>query len=202
MVRLRFDFGGLCAGKPRQWSIPITVTGLPPYSHDFEHVERGTQAVSASPKPIKLGGNVALPLPADLTGCGVEIVKAALLSAEGDSATIAGASAEPEDLSNELRAIQAQRDVEAAEQAKKDAGDAARQKRLAAERKKKQAEDDARSAKAKAERDAQQAEERRQVRAACSAVYQGTANKKIGDLTVREEQQVRACQALDLYPPQ
>jgi len=77
------------------------------------------------------------------------------------------------------------------------------QKRLAAKRKKKQAEGEALEAKAKAERDAKAAEERRQVRAACGAVYQSTAdiNKKVGDLTVREEQQVRACQALDLYPP-
>jgi hypothetical protein len=86
--------------------------------------------------------------------------------------------------------------IAAEKQAKEDAAAAARQKRRAAERKKKLAEDDARTAKAKAERDARAAEERRQVRAACSAVYQSTADKKIGNLTVREEQQVRACQAL------
>jgi hypothetical protein len=39
-------------------------------------------------------------------------------------------------------------------------------------------------------------------RATCSAVYRNTADKKVGDLTVKEEQQVRACQALGLYPPQ
>jgi hypothetical protein len=42
----------------------------------------------------------------------------------------------------------------------------------------------------------------RNIRAACSAVYKDTADKKIRDLTVKEEQQVRNCQALGLYPPQ
>lgn len=43
--------------------------------------------------------------------------------------------------------------------------------------------------------------ERRRVRAACAAVYQNTADKRMGDLTVKEDQQVKACQALGLYPP-
>ena len=59
-----------------------------------------------------------------------------------------------------------------------------------------------RQEKAKAEGDAQAAEERRKVRAACTEIYQRTADKKIRDLTVREEQQVRSCQGLGLYPPQ
>jgi hypothetical protein len=42
----------------------------------------------------------------------------------------------------------------------------------------------------------------RNIRAACSAIYQNTADKKTRDLTVKEEQQVRNCQALGLYPPQ
>ena len=66
----------------------------------------------------------------------------------------------------------------------------------------KQAEEELRYAKAKAEQDAKEAAERRKLRAACSVLYQNTADRKIADLTVREEQQVRACQALGLYPPQ
>lgn len=42
----------------------------------------------------------------------------------------------------------------------------------------------------------------RNIRAACSAIYKNTADKKIRDLTVKEEQQVRNCQTLGLYPPQ
>ena len=97
---------------------------------------------------------------------------------------------------------QTKRDAEAAQaQAKKDAADAARRKRLAAEQKKKQADLNAREAKERAEEEAKAAEERGRVRAACSAAYQKTADKKLKDLTVKEEQQVRACQALGLYTP-
>jgi hypothetical protein len=90
---------------------------------------------------------------------------------------------------------------EAAAQAKKAAAEAARRKRLAAEQQREQAQADAQHAKEKAEEDANVAEEQRQVRAACALIYKDTADKKIGDLTVKEEQQVRTCQALDLYPP-
>ncbi len=76
------------------------------------------------------------------------------------------------------------------ERAKKEAAEAARRKRVAAERR--QHEEDAA---------AQAAEQRRKVRAACAVTYQSTADKRVSDLTVREEQQVRACQALGLYPP-
>jgi hypothetical protein len=201
IVRLRFDFGGLCAGKPKQWSIPITVSPLA-YNKDSQSFETGTQAVSSSPKEIELGGKVAVTLPENVKGCSVEIVKAVLLSAESEKTTIADTNTEPLDLSNQLKAIQAPRDVESREQAKKDAAEAARQKRLAAERGKKEAGDQARYAKAKAEADAKAAEERQKLRAACSAIYYSTADKKMMDLTVKEEQQVRGCQALGLYPPQ
>jgi len=52
--------------------------------------------------------------------------------------------------------------------------------------------------KRKAEEEAKAAEERRK---ACGVIYQNTADKKIRDLTVKEEQGVRTCQALGLYPP-
>jgi len=32
-------------------------------------------------------------------------------------------------------------------------------------------------------------------------IYESTIDKKVRDLTVREEQQVKACQAFALYPP-
>jgi hypothetical protein len=86
--------------------------------------------------------------------------------------------------------LEKQRKTEAEAQAKKDAAEAARQKRLVAEQKKKHAEQDARNA-----------EERRKLRANCTTIYQNTIDKKVRDLTVREEEQVRACQALGLYPP-
>jgi hypothetical protein len=72
----------------------------------------------------------------------------------------------------------------------------ARQKRLAAEQLA------AINAKIKAERNAKDAEDKRKLRANCTVIYQNTIDKKVKDLTVREEEQVRACQALGLYPPQ
>jgi len=74
-------------------------------------------------------------------------------------------------------------------------------KRLAAEQKKKDAELNTRIEKERAAEAARAAEERKKIRVACCAIYQNTANKKVSDLTVREEQQVRACQALGLYQP-
>jgi hypothetical protein len=80
-------------------------------------------------------------------------------------------------------------------EAKKEAAEAAQRKRLVAER-------DARVAKYRAEEEAKAAEERKKIRTACSVIYQKTADTKLKDLTVKEEQQVRACQSLGLYPPQ
>ena len=76
-------------------------------------------------------------------------------------------------------------------QARKDATEAAHQKRLLVEGKKKDAE----------LRD-KAVTERVRIRAACGEIYKNTADKKLSDLTVREEQQVRLCQALTLYTPQ
>lgn len=87
------------------------------------------------------------------------------------------------------------------EEAKKEAVEAAHRKRVAAEQKRKQAEADARYATVQAEKEAKAAEERRKIRATCAAIYKDTVDKKIKDLTVGEEQQVRVCQALGLYPP-
>lgn len=98
------------------------------------------------------------------------------------------------------RAREEQRAAET--QARKDAAEAGRRRRLAAEQKKKDAERDARIAKYRDEEEAKAVEERRKLRAACSAVYQTTADTKLKDLTVKQEQQVRACQALGIYPPQ
>jgi hypothetical protein len=60
--------------------------------------------------------------------------------------------------------------------------------------------------KAAKERKRQQDDEQERIRlrrvkiqAACSVIYQDTINKKVSDLSVREEQQVRACQALGFY---
>jgi hypothetical protein len=128
------------------------------------------------------------------SGCVLEKLNASILTAENRKLRINVATGERIDLEK-------QRKTEAEAQAKKDAAETARQKRIAAEQKKKDAERDARIARSRAEEEAKAAEERRRVRTACSGIYQNTVDKKVKDLTVGEEQQVRACQGLGLYPP-
>jgi uncharacterized protein YhaN len=156
-------------------------------------------------------------LPSDrVEGCITDKVQTTLVSAENSKVRVNGVTGERIDLEKQradAAAAQAERERIASEeqaawdrmaaekQAKEDAAEAARQKRLAAEAKKKQAEDDAREAKISAERNAKEADERRKVREACSVVYQNTIDTKMKDLTVRQDEQVRACQALGLYPP-
>jgi hypothetical protein len=126
----------------------------------------------------------------DASGCTIDIVKPALVMAESGGNVMSRHEGPTVDFTDQLKAIQRKRDVEAA-----------RQQRLAADRKQKEANEAARLAQIQAEESARAAEERRKIRAACSAIYQSSIDKKVRDLTVREEQQVRACQASDLYPP-
>jgi hypothetical protein len=196
-LKLQFDIGGLCNGEPRQWTLPVVTTLGWAEDHQI----------------AKEYADVVIPFVGKVNGCITEIIRARLLFAENSKTRIDGMTGERVDFVKELQAIKANREAESAAQAeeerkaaeaqaKRDAAEAARRKRLAAEQKKKQAEADARYAKVKAEEDAKAAEERRKVRAACTIIYQNTIDQKVKDLTVREEQQVRACQAVGLYPPQ
>jgi hypothetical protein len=199
-LKLKLDICGLCNLKARQWTLPVS-TGV---------------GVGA----IKEYHDTLLSLVGEVDGCKTEIVKAQLLFAEslnGQSFTFPDV---PVDLSSELKEVRAKRDAEAAAlaeedrqasekerkaaeaQAKKDADATSRRKQLAVEQKRRQAESDALDAKIKAENNAEAAEKQRKVRAACTEIYKNTIDKKVKDLTVREEQQVRACQGLSLYPPQ
>jgi hypothetical protein len=195
-VKLRFNVDGTCNGEPHRWSFSAEV-GI---------------AYMASPPVMESYFNTIDPLVGKVDGCKAETIKASLVTAESPKVRINGVTGERVELEEELRQITAKRDAEeavraeeqrkaAAVQAKKDAAEAARRKRLAAEQKKKDAERDARIARSMAEEEAKAAEERRRVRTACYGIYQSTVDKKVKDLTVGEEQQVRACQALGLYPP-
>jgi flagellar biosynthesis GTPase FlhF len=196
-LKLQFDIGGLCNGEPRQWTLPV-VTSLG-WAKEFTVSKEYKDTV------FSLVGKV--------DGCKAEIIKASLVLAENSKTRINGLTGERVNLEKQLQELKAKQNAEAAAQAeeerqaaaaqaKKDAAEAARRKRLAADQKRKQAEADARYAKMKAEEDAKAAEERRKIRSECSSIYQNTADKKVSNLTVKEEHQVRACQALDLYPPQ
>jgi hypothetical protein len=196
-LKLQFDVGGLCNGKPRQWTLPV-FTSLG-WSEDHQLVQEHAETV------ISLIGEV--------NGCKTEIVKAQLLFAENLKHELFDFPAVPIDLSSDLDVVRVKRDAEAAvqaekerraaeAQAKKNADAALRRKQLAVEQKRRQAESDALDAKMKAEEDAKAAEKQRKIRAACTEIYNNTIDKKVKDLTVREEQQVRACQGSGLYPPQ
>ena len=187
-LTLHFDMGGFCGDEVRQWSVSVSVSPATEWS-------------------IKWYKQNVESLVLKLQGCWTEIIKARIgEGADGPNLSteeiVEHRAKREAEAAEQKRIATEERERNAEEQAKRDAAEAARRKRLAAEQKKKQAEADARYAKIKAEEDAKAAEERRKIRAACSVVYQNTADKKVGDLTVREEQQVRTCQALGLYPPQ
>ena len=225
-IRIRLNVDGLCEGKPTQW---ISDDWLRP--HNFKYykatfiqrtVGSGTDCEVPSFKgQLTLDADAALsnsyqfslPLRVDVVGKpnGSNVlvfhvkdrIPQLIAQQAADKLAADAAKAEQDARDAAEAARRAQEEQRAAEvQAKKDAADAARRKRLAAEQKRKQAELDARIAKERADNEARAAEERRKIRAACSTIYQNTADTKLKDLTVKEEQQVRACQALGLYPPQ
>ena len=195
-LKVQFDIGGLCNGEPRQWTVPVLTSLGWSGDHPF----------------VKEYKDVVFSLVGKVDGCKSEIIKAKLILAENSKTRIDGSTDERvdlekqrSDLDKQLQEIKAKRDAEAAakaqedrqaadEKAKKDAV----RRRAAEEQRRKQAEADA---KRSAEENARAAEEQRKTRAACAVVYQNTIDKKIKDLTVREEQQVRACRGLGLYPP-
>jgi len=174
-IKLEFNIGALCNGEPRQWTVPaIASLG---WSKDHRVTTEYDDIV------VSLIGKVDT--------CKAEIIEARLLFAENGNTRIEGTAEAAVDLGKQLQEIKAQHEAEAKAQAERDAAAAVRRKRLTAQERKKEAEANMKAA-----------EERIRVRAACLVVYQDTIDKKIHDLTVREERQVQACQFLDLYPPQ
>jgi hypothetical protein len=202
-LKLEFDIGGLCSGEPRQWNLPVTTSLGWLEGHEV----------------VKEYSDTIIPLVGKVDGCSTEIIKARIILAENLKTRIDGIAGERVDLASQLRELaERQRSEESAkaeqeriateEQAKRaeaqgreQAAEAARRKRLAEEQKRKQAEADAQYAKVKSEGDAKKAEEVKRVRGNCKLIYDRTIDKKLTDLTVREEQQVRACQALGFYTP-
>jgi predicted nuclease of restriction endonuclease-like RecB superfamily len=109
-------------------------------------------------------------------GCVLEQLVPSILTAENKNLRINVVTGERIDLVK-------QRELAAEAQAKQDAIEEARQRRK------------------NAELAARKAEEIRRLRENCRIIYDNTVDKKVKDLTVREEQQVRACQVLGMYPP-
>jgi hypothetical protein len=71
--------------------------------------------------------------------------------------------------------------------------------KVRAEEKSVQAEKDTLEADRQAAKEAAEAEEMLRIKARCHALYKRTIDKKQADLTVRETQQITACEALDYY---
>lgn len=194
-LKMQLDVGGFCNGEPRQWTILINTSlgwdaNRQVLNRKTYEDEIGTWGIS---RLIAGSPNVK--------GCKTaELFRFSLLLAENSKTHIELPPVKV-DLTTQLQELKVKQEAAAAERlakreaedalrAKADAAEAARQKRLAAEQKKKNAEQDARNA-----------EERRKLRANCATIYQNTIDTKVKDLTVREEEQVRACQVLGLYPP-
>jgi len=215
-LKLRFEIHAICNGEQKHWDrteeTSLGWLGDPAFqgTEDIALREKGSWTVrDYTDRMVFPQGRVA--------GCANETISATLLEAENSKVRIDGYTGERIDLEKqraseaaaqaEQERIAAKERVEheraaAEEQKKKGAAQAMREKRLAAERKRKEVEESAREAKVQAAQDAKDAEARMKVRAACKTIYQNTADKKTKDLTVREEQQVRTCQGLGLYPPQ
>jgi hypothetical protein len=116
-----------------------------------------------------------------IRNCRTETIKVRLISAESAKhVRIDGITGERVDLAK-LRADAEQRTAE--------------------EQKRKRDEEQAREAKLTAEREKEEAAERKRLEAVCRMVYRSTIDKKKSDLTVRQEQQIKACDALGMYPP-
>lgn len=197
---LHFDISGVCNGEARQWSGTVT-TGLNHW--EDQEVRRSLSEMLE-------------PFVGKVRGCRAEGIKAQLLLAESRNLRINIATGERTNLIAERKAEEAaskeRRRVEAEKAAVATAAEVERLKLQAAEgrkraladetkRRKRLAEEEARAKRAREVREAAEAEERIRLRSACSKIYEKTADKRIADLTVREEQQVRACQALGIYSP-
>jgi len=178
-LKLQFDIGGLCKGEPQQWTVPV-VTDLG-WTGDHELVKEYTDTV------ISLVGKA--------DGCKAEIIRASLVLAENSRLRIDGTTGQRVDLQKQLQELKEEREAEASVQAETE-------RKAAEARAEAKAKTDAAEAARRKREEAEAALERRKARAACRAIYRSTIDKKVNELTVREDQQVRACQALDMYPPQ
>jgi hypothetical protein len=158
-------------------------------------------------------------------GCKVEIIEANLVFAENAKThlRIEGTVTDLVGVEKQLQEIQDKRDAEEAARAEETLAAAeklreeekqrrklseAQAKKTAAanaarraQQKKKEAEIDAHLAQAKAAEEIKAAAELKKIRDGCTVTYYQTVDKKLQDLTVGQEQLVRFCQALSLYPP-
>lgn len=118
-----------------------------------------------------------------MDGCLADNFAAKLLLAQNSKVRIDLVTNERLDYEEARREAAAKRARQQALEVKRKAAGNARKKRLVEEEERRAA------------------ERRLKVRLVCQLLYTVTHDKKIADLTVEEEQKVRACQLLGLYPP-
>lgn len=203
IVKVHFDMGAVCNGEILQWSESVTVRsstllfmkehGMKNYEYRMNSLTGKVQGCRTELIRVRPGESSVEPL--DLR----DEVRTLKLKRESEEAVKEGADEAAKTERERVAAEEKAKNL--AERGKQEAAEAARRRRLADEKRLKDAEQDALRAKATAAEEAKAAAERRQLQDACVLIYKNTVNKKVGDLTVREEQQVRTCQALDLYPP-
>ncbi len=199
-----FEMSGFCLDKPTVWIIGTTA-------------DVGWDAAAAIWRNVS---ETVEPLRGRVTNCRATLISARLAN-DNDALPLASMKEAPPDVAASLQELlqkeQARYAKEAQEQraaaiAKQQEADRIESERLAATARKMaaQAVKDRAAAAARATAIAKERadEEQRQktqaeIRAAeqkfCTDLYRATANKRIVDLTVKEEQQVRACQAAGLY---
>jgi hypothetical protein len=204
-IKLAATLGILCGDVPIQVEIPLSITlGW----RDDGPFEKETTSID-------------LPVSGSLKGCTLEILSVGLTSAANFKVNVEWETPPRIDLTEQLKGIYAKNVHDAAveaererattqitdeverkaeaERARKAEIEAARRKKLAADRKKQEETADFEAYKRKQEDEAVKAEGIRRLTVACGSLYDSTIDKKIRDLTVREEQQIKACQALGLY---
>lgn len=208
-MEMRFDIGALCPEyKERQHYIQKQFT-IP-----FSSNEGLSPSLDGRPRPKDF--HVWHPgRSADAKGCTAEIVEVYLLSASGLSAdgspqVVKVEAPPPTNFDSRLQELNVKREEEYARRVEQEEADAIAQdeadRKAAAAQKSRAAAESARRKRAAADEAARAveerrrlSEERRRLTEVCSAVRSKTIDKKISDLTVREEEQVRACQRLGLY---
>ena len=177
-LELKFEIDGTCDGEHRQWSQKI-VTSL---------------GYFADRQRRRDYDELSIPLLGKVKGCRTERFKVALILAENAKVRIDVVTGERVDLVARRNAEEAQ----ATEQRRiMVVQEAERKEVLAAQEEQRRKREVAQAE----ERRKREAEDYAKDHAICVQVYKRTSNKKVSDLTVKEEQQVRACQLLGLYQP-
>ena len=170
---LRFDIAGFCNSTEFQkWADTLTITPeKKTYVHNFVELDRGYQ----------------------MQGCHAELMK--ISRPDVDHAPLITEKEAWEQIAKQEQ----DNAEEVAAQREKQRQLDQENERLRKQREAKIAKEEAAQRAADAAARIKRAEENRRIAANCHTVYLATADKKIGDLTVREDELIKACRAVGMY---